>query len=76
MNFSVICSKISSLRVFWWASLGSLVSSIIVLLGSGTSYPFSSFPTESCIELFFWGEWFPSLLLPIASLGAVQLCSW
>jgi hypothetical protein len=33
--------------------LGSLVTFIIVLLGSGTGYPFSSFLTESCVE-FFW----------------------
>jgi hypothetical protein len=72
----VISSKISSLQFFLWVSLGSLVTFIIVLLGSGTGYPFSSFPTESCIQLFFWGEWFPSFLLPIIPLGAVQLCSW
>jgi hypothetical protein len=33
--------------------LGSLVSFIFVLLESGTGYPFSSFPFDSCIKLFF-----------------------
>jgi hypothetical protein len=76
MNIAVICPKISSLRVFLWVPLGSWVSFIIVLLGSGAGYPFSSFHTESCIELCFWIECFPSLLLPIAPLDVVQLCSW
>jgi hypothetical protein len=35
-----------------WVSLGSLVKFIIVLLWSGTWYPFSSFPTISFIKLF------------------------
>jgi hypothetical protein len=76
MKFSVITFKISSLRMFLWALLGSLASFIFVLLESGTGYPFYSFPSESCINLFFGGEWFPSLFhLPIAPLGTVQLCS-
>jgi hypothetical protein len=76
MNLSMISCKISSLRLFLWTSLGYLVTFIIVLLGSGWGYPFSSFPTESSIELFFWGESFPSFLLWIVPLGSVQLCSW
>jgi hypothetical protein len=36
-----------------WVSLVYLVTFIIVLLRSGTGYPFSSFSTKSCIELFF-----------------------
>jgi hypothetical protein len=35
------------------ASLISFVTFLIVLLRSGTGYPFSSFPSELCIELFF-----------------------
>jgi hypothetical protein len=43
-------------------------------LESGTGYPFSSFPSEFCIKLFWRGEWFPSLFrLPIAPLGAVSV---
>jgi hypothetical protein len=38
-----------------WVSLGSLVIFIIVLLGSRSGYPFSSFPTKSSIQLLF--EW-------------------
>jgi hypothetical protein len=55
MKFSVITCRISSLRVFLWTSLGSLASFIFVLLESGIGYPFSSFPFESYIKLF-WGE--------------------
>jgi hypothetical protein len=37
---------------------------IIVLLGSGTEYSFSSFLTKSSVELLvFWGLGFPGLLL-------------
>jgi hypothetical protein len=44
------------------------------LLGSGAEYPFSSFPSESCTNLFWGGEWFPSLFhLPIIPLGAVSV---
>jgi hypothetical protein len=76
MKFSVITCKISSLRLFLWALLGFLVSLIFVLFESITGHPFSSFSAESCIKLFCGGKWFPSLfLLPIASLGTVQLCS-
>jgi hypothetical protein len=77
MKFSVITCRISSLRLFLWALLGSLVSFILFcLLESGTGYPFSSFPPESCIKLFWGREWFPSLFhLPITPLGTVQLCS-
>jgi hypothetical protein len=35
--------------------LGSLASFIFVLLESGTGYPFSSFPSESCIKFFLGG---------------------
>jgi hypothetical protein len=43
-------------------------------LESGTGYPFSSFPSESCIQLFLREEWFLSLFrLPITPLGTVQL---
>jgi hypothetical protein len=37
----------------FWSFLGSLVSFIIVLLGSGTVYLFYSFPSESCIKFSF-----------------------
>jgi hypothetical protein len=30
-------------------------------LDCGPGYPFSSFPSESCTNLFWGGEWFPSL---------------
>jgi hypothetical protein len=56
MKFSVITCRISSLRMFLWTSLGPLVSFIFVLLESRTRYQFSSFPSESCIKLFWWGE--------------------
>jgi hypothetical protein len=75
----VLSSTISTLRNILWASLDSLVTFIIVLLWSGTGYSFSSFPTESYIELlfFFWEVWFPFLLFfPFAPLSVVQLCSW
>jgi hypothetical protein len=39
-----------------WVSQGSLVTFIIVLLGSGTAYPLFSVPTELCIDLFFFFE--------------------
>jgi hypothetical protein len=52
----MISSKISSLMAFMWVPLGSLVTFILVLLKSGASYPFSSFSTESCIELFLFEE--------------------
>jgi hypothetical protein len=69
----VLSSKISSLRVFMWVSLSSLVTFIIVLLRSGTGYSFSSFSTESCVELFFFEEsgfhpfFFPSLHLVLCN---------
>jgi hypothetical protein len=76
-TFSVITLRISSLRMFSWAALSSLVSFIFVLLESGTGYPFSSFPSESYIKLFWGREWFPSLFHPpITPLGTLQLCSW
>jgi hypothetical protein len=55
--------------------LGSLETFIIVLLGSGTGYPFSSFPTKSFIELFFLRSIVPFPYFPLAPLGAMQLCS-
>jgi hypothetical protein len=76
MKFSVITCKISAFSLFLWTLLGSLVSFIFVWLESRTGYPFSSFPSESCIKLFSGIECFPSLfLLSIASLGAMLLCS-
>jgi hypothetical protein len=48
----VISCKISSLRLFLWTLVGSLVSFIIVLLGSGTGnqengfHPFFFFPSS------------------------------
>jgi hypothetical protein len=61
-------------RVFLWASLDSLGEFIFVLLESGTGYPFSSFPSESCTNLFWGREWFPSFFhLPIVPLGAVSV---
>jgi hypothetical protein len=37
-------------------------------------YIFSSFPSDSCINLFWWGEWLPFLFhLSIAPLGAVSV---
>jgi hypothetical protein len=57
--------------MFLWASLGNLAQFIFALLESGTGYPFSS---ESCINLFLWGEWFLSFFhLPVAPLGAVSV---
>jgi hypothetical protein len=76
MKFSVITCRISSLRMFLWALLGSLALFIFVLVEFRTGYPFCSFPSESSIKLFLGGEWFPSLFhLTIAALGTVQLCS-
>jgi hypothetical protein len=70
MKFWVITCRLSSLEVFLWPSLGFLASFIFVLLESGTGYPFSSFPSESCIKLFFGRELFQSFFcLPIAPLG-------
>jgi hypothetical protein len=47
---------------------------VFVLLESGTRYPFSSFPSEFCTNLFLGGEWFPSLFhLPIIPLGALSV---
>jgi hypothetical protein len=41
-------------------------------LESVTGYPFSSFPSESCIKLVLGEEWFLSLfLLPIIPVGIV-----
>jgi hypothetical protein len=55
--------------------IGLLSNIYLVLLSSGTGYPFSSFPTDFFIEFFFLAEWVPSLLLLlIAPLGAVKLC--
>jgi hypothetical protein len=62
-KFSVITCRISSLRLFLWASLGSLASFIFVLLESRTGYPFPSFPYESCIKLCLGEEWFPSFFI-------------
>jgi hypothetical protein len=53
MNFSVISSKISSLRIFFVSFTLFLGEIFYILWGSGTEYPSSSFPTESCVELFF-----------------------
>jgi hypothetical protein len=77
MKFSVSACRITSLRVFFWTLLGSLASFILVLLESTTGYPFSSFPYESYIKLFWGGEWFLFLFhLPITPLGTELLCSW
>jgi hypothetical protein len=81
MNFSVISSMILLWGIFLWASLGSLVKCIIVLLWSGTWYPFSSFYTISSIKLFCFVLFLRSvisfsLFLPIAPVAAVQLCPW
>jgi hypothetical protein len=41
---------------------------------SGTGYLFSSFHSESCTNLFWGGEMFPSLFhLPIIPLGAASV---
>jgi hypothetical protein len=56
-----------------WASLGSLLSFISILLESGTGYPFSSILSESFIKLFWGGEWFPFLFhLPIIPHGTIN----
>jgi hypothetical protein len=70
MKFSVITCRISSLRLFLWASLGSFALFIFILLESGAGGLFSSFPYESCIKLF-WGGRMVSIpfCLPIAPLG-------
>jgi hypothetical protein len=74
MKFSVIPCRISSLRLLLWASLGSLALFIFVLLESGSGYLFSSFLSESCTNLFWEGEWFPSLFhLPIFPLGTISV---
>jgi uncharacterized membrane protein len=39
-----------------------------VLLGSGTGYPFSSFPTESYIELIFEESGFHPFFFPLLHL--------
>jgi hypothetical protein len=52
MEFSVISCKMSYLRVFLWASLGSLVSFVFVLLGSGTWCPFYSFSLNYVLNYF------------------------
>jgi hypothetical protein len=71
MKFSVITCRISSLRLFLWASLGFLAS-FIILLESRIWYPCSSFPFDSCIKLFLGRQWFPSLFhLPFTLLGTV-----
>jgi hypothetical protein len=44
------------------------VTFIIVLLGSWTGYPFSSFPTESCIEFFFEECGFHPFFFPLLLL--------
>jgi hypothetical protein len=70
----VIACRISSFRMFLWASLGSLVSFTFVLFKSETGYLFSLFPSQSCINLFLGGEWFPfPFHLPITPLGAVSV---
>jgi hypothetical protein len=48
------------------------VTFIVVLLRSGTGYPFSSLPTYSCVELFFeesglYPFFFPSLHLVLCN---------
>jgi hypothetical protein len=50
--FSMKLSVISSFSVFLWPPLGALLSFITVVLGSGTRYPFSSFPSESYWSFF------------------------
>jgi hypothetical protein len=52
MNFSVISSKISSLRVFMWVSLGSLVTSLFCW-GQELSIHFLHFPLNSVLNYFF-----------------------
>jgi hypothetical protein len=45
--------------------IGFLVWFVFVLLASGTGYPFSSFPCESCIKLFLWkNDFHPFFFLP------------
>jgi hypothetical protein len=54
--------------------IGFLGIVILVLLESGTGYLFSSLPSESCINLFLRGEWFPALFCrPVAPFGAVSV---
>jgi hypothetical protein len=73
MKFSVISCRISFFRVFLWTFLGSLAYFIFVLWKFGSGYVFSSFLSESCTNIFLWGEWFPSLFcLPIFPLGTVS----
>jgi hypothetical protein len=78
MKFSVISYRISSFRLFLWVSLVSLGQSVFVLLESGTGYPFSSFPSSSCTNLFLVGEWFPPLfhlsITPLVAFSVPGLC--
>jgi hypothetical protein len=73
MKFSLISCKISSSGCscgLHWVPCDSLP----LFCWSGTGYPFSSFPSESCTNLFLGGEWFPSLFhLLIIALGAVSV---
>jgi hypothetical protein len=56
MKLSLITCRISSFRVFLWASLGSLVWFIFVLLEYESGYLFSLFRSKSCSTLFFGGK--------------------
>jgi hypothetical protein len=47
---------------------------IFALLEFRTGYPFSSLASESCTNVFWGREWFPSFFhLPIVLLGAVSI---
>jgi hypothetical protein len=79
IKFSLISCRISSFRVFLWASLGSLSWFIFVSLESGSGILFSSFPSGSCTNLllgengFHLFSVFPSFhLLLLLSLYCVQ----
>jgi hypothetical protein len=55
-------------------SVGFLGIVYLCFVGSGSGYPFSSFPSDSCSNLFLGGVWFLSLsYLPIVPLGAVTV---
>jgi hypothetical protein len=54
--------------------IGFLGIVYLCVVGVWNWYLFSSFPFESCVNLFLGGEWFPSLFhLPFAPLGAVYV---
>jgi hypothetical protein len=72
MKFSVITCRISSFLVFLWVSLGPWYSLSLFYWSLELGICFFSFPSESCVKLFWGGDWFPFIFhLPITPLGTV-----